>query len=293
MLGAGQNVTGVSVLQLIGAGVTGNAQMTVISGFSPIKYQVHHYKNDIVFDPATQGNIISLTWELWYKWPGSQSTYGILKMIAKQGNGEYVANPSYTEPASNSAFWQKASGALLPSDYVLFAGPGPSTLQFSPTAPPIHFGYMNFTTVDLFTSTVNHQVSFFDLQISTVPLKGWFDLGSGLAGTVGVPALAGSGTLDAGSTGTVALASAIALSPAVLFVAAASTPAPFKGGVLVPVPAPLPVALVTDGGGAILIGFTWPSGVPQGTTVFLQCAIQDAGAVNGVALSNALEAITP
>jgi hypothetical protein len=36
-----------------------------------------------------------------------------------------------------------------------------------------------------------------------------------------------------------------------------------------------------------------PAGVPGGTSLVLQWAIQDAAAVQGVALSNALKGLTP
>jgi len=38
---------------------------------------------------------------------------------------------------------------------------------------------------------------------------------------------------------------------------------------------------------------SFPAGVPSGTQLFFQCAVQDAGAVKGAALSNALQATTP
>jgi hypothetical protein len=80
-------------------------------------------------------------------------------------------------------------------------------------------------------------------------------------------------------------------SPALLFVALASVPVPFKGGVLAANPAILSVPLATDGNGELLLPFTWPSGVPADTALYFQCAIKDAGAIHGVALSNALEGL--
>ncbi len=121
----------------------------------------------------------------------------------------------------------------------------------------------------------------------------WSDLGSGLPGTSGVPALAGTGTLAAGSAGNLSLTSAKPTSAAVLFISLASMPQPFKGGVLVTLPLAAALPTTTDGSGAIVLPFTWPAGVPSAVSLYFQCAVQDVAAVQGVALSNALKAITP
>jgi Protein of unknown function (DUF642) len=119
------------------------------------------------------------------------------------------------------------------------------------------------------------------------------DAGAGLAGLNGVPLLTGTGTLAAGSAGSLSLTSARPSSPAILFISVASTPTPFKGGTLIPVPALLTVSLFTNGGGGLLLPFLWPSGMPPETSIYFQYAIQDAAAIHGVALSNGLRGITP
>ena len=121
----------------------------------------------------------------------------------------------------------------------------------------------------------------------------WLDLGSALAGVAGSPVLKGSGTLAPGSAGTLALSKARPLAPATLFVSASSTPAPFKGGTLVPLPALLTVPLATSASGALVLPFVWPIGVPSGASFWFQMAIADPAAVKGVALSNALKGATP
>jgi hypothetical protein len=122
----------------------------------------------------------------------------------------------------------------------------------------------------------------------------WTDLGFGLAGISGVPALAGTGTLEPGSPGALALTNAQPTALTNLFVSFASTPAPFKGGVLVPVPSALMLSLFTNGAGSIPLAWTaWPAGIPSASTLYFQYAIQDAAAPAGVALSNALRAVTP
>jgi hypothetical protein len=121
----------------------------------------------------------------------------------------------------------------------------------------------------------------------------WTSLGYALAGTNGNPVLAGTGTLVAGTPGTLALSSAKPSTLTVLFASLAGNPTAFKGGMLVPVPALLKLSLATSPAGGITLPFVWPGGIPSGTSLFFQYAIQDAAAPKGVALSNALVANTP
>jgi hypothetical protein len=129
------------------------------------------------------------------------------------------------------------------------------------------------------------------LTIASVPV--WTNLAGGLAGVGGTPSLTGSGSLLPGSSGALSLAGAAPSAACTLFVSVASFPAPFKGGVLVPVPILLLVPLATLPNGTLLLPFTWPTGLPSGTSLWFQEAIQDAAAVKGVSLSNALKATTP
>jgi len=120
----------------------------------------------------------------------------------------------------------------------------------------------------------------------------WTSLGNGLSGITGVPVLTGSGTQVAGQPAALALGNAAPSAPCVLFVGFASNPTPFKGGLLVPVPAQLVVPFATNASGALNLPFTWPAGLPSGFSLYYQFAIQDGGAFFGVALSNALRSTT-
>ncbi len=137
--------------------------------------------------------------------------------------------------------------------------------------------------------TLSEQVSILFGQADSA----WSHQGSALAGTLGLPLLTGAGTLVAGSSNAVTLTHAAPSAPAALFTALASSPVPFKGGVLVPVPSLLMLFLGTNAAGDLALPFTMPSGVPAGTTLWMQWAIQDAGAVHDVALSNALRGLVP
>jgi hypothetical protein len=122
----------------------------------------------------------------------------------------------------------------------------------------------------------------------------WTDLGSGLAGAGGVPALSGTGTLVPGSPGTLTLSGAAPSATAFVFLSFTSTPTPFKGGTLVPVPVALTLPVATNVAGVIPLSWAaWPDGLPPGTTLYLQYAVADVGAPVGAALSNALLGTTP
>jgi hypothetical protein len=140
---------------------------------------------------------------------------------------------------------------------------------------------------DALWPAINSFVSFTEVPTA------WTAVGAGLAGSSGAPSLAGTGTLAAGSAGSLVLASAKAASPALLFVSFSSAPVAFKGGVLVAFPFVLTASFATSGAGAISLPFTWPSGVPSATSIWFQFAVQDGAALQGVALSNGLEGVTP
>jgi len=126
------------------------------------------------------------------------------------------------------------------------------------------------------------------------PSGSWTDIGFGLAGLHGVPQLTGSGTLVAGSPGALTLQNAAPSALSLLFVSFTSTPAPFKGGTLATVPIAYQFTLPTGPAGALTLPWAaWPGGLPSGFSLHFQFAVQDAGAVQGVALSNALKAVTP
>jgi hypothetical protein len=121
----------------------------------------------------------------------------------------------------------------------------------------------------------------------------WVDLGFALAGTAGEPVLAGTGSLIAATAGALTLSGAATSATAMLFTSATSTPVPFKGGTLVPVPVGIALPLVTSGTGGVTLAWpSWPAGL-NGLELFFQIAIADGGAPNNVALSNALRVDVP
>ncbi len=121
----------------------------------------------------------------------------------------------------------------------------------------------------------------------------WTDLGQGLAGSHGVPLLAGSGTLAGGTLVSLTLGNALESSGAAVVIGFSALQAPFKGGVLVPVPDVLLTGLATDGLGGLSLSALWPTGVPSGFALFFQAWIGDAAGPMGLAASNGLCATAP
>lgn len=131
------------------------------------------------------------------------------------------------------------------------------------------------------------------MQVNAEAIMPWTDLGFALAGVAGPPQLVGTGPLVEGTPGSLDLSSAAPSALALLFVSTSSTPTPFKGGTLVTVPIDLLLGVSTDGSGAVSLAWAaWPDGL-SGLSLYFQYAIQDAAAVKGVALSNALRADVP
>jgi len=120
----------------------------------------------------------------------------------------------------------------------------------------------------------------------------WTDLGQALAGASGAPSLEATGSLADGTQIVLDLDGAAPIAPTVLVAGLTTISVPFKGGVLVPSPSAL-VPLVTDAQGRLSLTGQWPSGVGTGTSIILQCWVQDAGGPKGFAASNAQLGTTP
>jgi subtilisin family serine protease len=124
----------------------------------------------------------------------------------------------------------------------------------------------------------------------------WVDLENGLAGTSGIPALVGSGTLIEGDPISLSMTDARPNALSWLVVGMVTVNLPFYGGTLVPgfqAPEGLFVALPTTGTGTLDVGGTWPAAVPPGFSLYVQVWIDDPAAIFGVAGSNAVSGTTP
>jgi hypothetical protein len=120
----------------------------------------------------------------------------------------------------------------------------------------------------------------------------WYDLGNALAGTNGLPSLAGSGSLLAGDAVALALTNARASSPTLLIVGLSRLDAPFAGGTLVPALNFIISGLPTNALGDLTLASTWPTGIGSGVSVYFQFWILDPLGPAGFAASNAVEGVT-
>jgi hypothetical protein len=121
----------------------------------------------------------------------------------------------------------------------------------------------------------------------------WSDLGNGLAGTHGVPVLAGCGSLLGGEDVTLELTGALEHTFAHLVIGATLIDAPFKGVTLVPSPLLVVLNVSTGPSGAIGLTGAMPPGLPSASQVVFHWWIADPAGPVGFAASNALSGTTP
>lgn len=129
------------------------------------------------------------------------------------------------------------------------------------------------------------------VQMFHLPIV-WADLGQGLQGVAGVPALAGAGLLQSGLPWSLRLTELAPLSSTGLVIGLATLYAPFKSGVLVPSLDLLLAGLPTDAAGELTLAGSWPAGIPAGVHFWVQAWTVDAVAPAGLSASNAVRATT-
>jgi len=125
------------------------------------------------------------------------------------------------------------------------------------------------------------------------PAAPWTVLGGGIAGTAGIPSLAGTGSLCPNESGAIQWSGAAPAAPAVLVIGASELNLPILGGLLVPSPDVLVPPLLTNGAGALAIPFSWPPGLAPGQALWMQGWVLDAGAPAGLSATNGLRLAVP
>ena len=168
----GSRVSGATLTQEVGAGVTGNAQRTTISGSGTYTFDVVQFKTDRLWESRIDGEMINIKWEAWYR-VANASEFAGFQLAARQSDTIYRAPSTYFEPALFTSSWQKRPGGanrfVSPTEFVKFSGSGPSRLDLSRNGDPIEFGYM--LSRGIFRSgATRYRTSFFDLQIETIPI---------------------------------------------------------------------------------------------------------------------------
>lgn len=123
---------------------------------------------------------------------------------------------------------------------------------------------------------------------------GFTKLGYGKAGSSHfTPQLNGMGSTEPGGSGTLFLNNGSVFAQSLLFVALdraylAPISGPFKGTVLVTAAPVFSVVIPIDAFGQFFVNYTLPSNLSYPPEVYLQCAMPDPLAINGVAVSSAL-----
>ena len=195
------------------------------------------------------------------------------------------AGPTSVNPGFGTAndFIGGGHIAQLPSGFDMLPGLGAAVGNGTGFDVPLGPGTYTYIIQQTSPDTTEYHLEF------EFGENAWTDLGNSLDGAAGAPLLEGDGVLDMGVTNNVNLSNAAPSATAGLFLSLASTPIPFKGGTLVPFPWFGDILfLTTSPTGTIPLPFALSVTLPPGTQLFAQWAIQDAGAVNGVALSNAI-----
>jgi hypothetical protein len=238
----------------------------------------------LAFDSATLG--------LQKPFPPAQTPYFVLRDNDPAVDG-FLVSTSNENPIGVPIAQPGIFGQFINNTYVTYGGGELSSLDILGA-----LGSYDFSGLTVYNWTVDDGpfnplgVEFQSLVIELED-DAWTDMGSALAGVSGDPSLVGSGDLSGGSVNSVELSNAAPNAAAGLFIALASTPVPFKGGTLMPFPFFDPLITATSGTGGFDLPFVMPAGVPVGTELWVQWAIQDSAAIAGISLSNAVMGLAP
>ena len=121
----------------------------------------------------------------------------------------------------------------------------------------------------------------------------WTDLGAGLAGSQGLPALSAQGSLKPSSPISIAIANGPVFGTATLIIGGSALNAPFKGGTLVPFPNLLLFGLPLNASGGFAASGTWFGQLPSGTATWFQAWMHDPAGPAGWSATNGLLGVAP
>jgi hypothetical protein len=167
--GGGSGLNSLSAFQEIGTGLGGgNTRVVVATGTPGFSYQAQNYYLCDSWLPSRDGGAGRITYEVWVHVP-TISSVANMKLVAKQGDAEYIVNRTFYEPPLFPyAHWQRSSGTIDGLEFVRFRGSGPDRLDFRPGAPAIHWGYVCYVGWGHNFTQLRHRISFFHLDIQSV-----------------------------------------------------------------------------------------------------------------------------
>jgi hypothetical protein len=120
----------------------------------------------------------------------------------------------------------------------------------------------------------------------------WFDLEDDLGGDHGPPSLVGSGPLTPSSLNQVTVENGPPNGQSHLIFSLTQINAPFKGGVLVPLPEFLVLGLPLSQQGALALPFGWPNNFPAGFPFYVQFWMNDPSGPHGFTATNGLQGVS-
>jgi hypothetical protein len=195
-------------------------------------------------------------------------------------DGQINATVSYTYTTDDGSGGTAGSGDAVDMGTGLFRA-----------AVPSHIGT---TSVSLIFTATDHNSNSAVSATQVVNVRVVQSIGGGLTGVSGVPLLSGSGMLYPGMAGSFELTGADTSSLCALFIGLGNSPIPFLGGFLLTNPFAPPIFLFTSPSGTLSLPFaSWPTGLPAGFQFWLQVAVDDAVALGGASISNAVEVTVP
>ncbi len=124
------------------------------------------------------------------------------------------------------------------------------------------------------------------LDMGAEPYSVFCDADNALRGRAGFPTLTPSGDTTPGAALSLALEHGVPNGTSNWILGIAPVFASLKGGVLVPDLTFLLPGLPLDATGSLMLGSTWPAGIPAGTPVWIQAWMVDSQAVKNFSASN-------
>jgi hypothetical protein len=143
------------------------------------------------------------------------------------------------------------------------------------------------------TATVDASQLYLTVRFRDEPAGAWADMGYALAGTNGAPTLTLTGDMRPGTVVTAAVDNALPNAETWMVVGLTPSCIPLFGGMLMPWPDIVISGLATDSSGHLSLDGDVAHDVPAGESFFMQALILDAGAAQGVAMTNAVSGTTP
>jgi len=143
------------------------------------------------------------------------------------------------------------------------------------------------------TAAVDATKIWMTVRFRDEPAGAWADMGYAHPGASGAPTLTLTGDMRPGTVVTASVDGAAPNAETWMIVGLTPSCIPLFGGMLLPWPDIVISGLATDGSGHLAIDGDVATDIPGGESFFMQALVLDAGASQGVAMTNAVSGTTP